>query len=703
MALINKIRERSGIAIGIIALSLGAFVLLGDFFGSKNSLFGGVQSVGEIAGEEIAYNEFQATLDIVEANYAAQNGKQATETEMPALRDQAWNQLIFKKAFQKEFDRLGMEVSDEELADMVQGNNVHPAIKQAFVNPQTKEFDRTQVVNYLKNFDKLEPQQKAMWANFESNLGPDRLRVKFENLLKQSNYITTAEAKHFHEAQNAKASLKYLYVPFFTISDSTVKVTDEELEAYLDKNKGKYKAEEGRSISYVAIPVSASKEDSAAVRKDLEEMAEGFRTTESDSMFVRANSDAPFNNAYLGMGELPQAVKDKGVPQKGKVYGPIIDNGTYKIIKISNVKSDTTGSARASHILFKASAETDEAKAEALKKAKEVLAQIKGGASFEEMARQHGTDGTASVGGDLGWFSQGRMVKEFEKAVFSYGKTGLLPEPVKTQFGYHIIKVTEPVMKQRFQVASIERNIGSSDETKDAAFRKADQLAGTSKDLASFKKNVAADKTLTLQEAKNLGRSDRNVNNLQSARELVRWAYNDETAPGTVSPVFEAGDFYVVAVLTGKREKGKHSIDDMREELTAAVRNEKKGQQILAKLKNAKGSNLDEMAKAYGQDAVVRSADNVTFGGNYIEGLGAEAEAIGKAFSLKPGKRTAPFAGQTGVMVLEMNSLTPAEAPTDLKAIKQQMQQQQAMRIEGNVYEAVKESAGIKDNRSRYF
>src|SRR5690606_37416484 len=122
----------------------------------------------------------------------------------------------------------------------------------------------------------------------------------------------------------------------------------------------------------------------------------------------------------------------------------------------------------------------DEAKAEAQKKANEVLAQIKGGASFEEMARQHGTDGTAAVGGDLGWFTQGRMVKEFEDAVFNFNSTGLLPQPVKTQFGYHIIKVTEPETSLKYQVATVTRNIESSDDTKDEAFRKADELAGTS-------------------------------------------------------------------------------------------------------------------------------------------------------------------------------------------------------------------------------
>ncbi len=702
MALINKIRERSGLAIGIIAISLGAFVLLGDFLNSNSSLMGNSQIVGEIAGEEIDYNEFQEEMMRVEQNFVAQNGQGPTEADMPGLREQAWNQLIFKIAFQKEFDRLGITVTDEEMVDMVQGNNVHPAIRQAFVDPQTQQFDRSQVVNYLKNFDQLQPEQRAMWTNFEASLGPDRLRTKFTNLMKNSEYVTTAEAKQHHAAQNAKASVKFMYIPFFTINDTTIKVTDDELEAYLSKNRERYNPEEGRSLQYVAISVNPSGADSANIRNEVAELAKQFRNAENDSMFVRANSDADFNAAYIGMSDLPQALRDQMPLQTGTVYGPVLENNSYQLYKVINTKEDSVSAIRASHILFKANGETDEAKAEAQKKASEVLAQIKGGASFEEMARQHGTDGTAAVGGDLGWFTQGRMVKEFEDAVFNFNSTGLLPQPVKTQFGYHIIKVTEPETSRKYQLATVTRNIESSDDTKDEAFRKADELAGTSTDLASFNANIAKDQTLVRTEAVNIGPNDRNINNVTNAREVIRWAYSDVATVGAVSPVFETDDKFVVAVLTGKRQKGQPKVEDLREELTAAVRTEKKAEMILNKLKGVNGT-LDEMAAKYGADATVKTADNVTFGANTIQGLGTEPVAVGKTFSLKPGAHTAPFKGETGVIAIELVSLTPAGEPGDLTAIKKQLASTRSMRAEGNIYEVVKEKADIKDNRAKYF
>jgi peptidyl-prolyl cis-trans isomerase D len=249
MALINNIRKKSGLAVGIIAIALLSFMVLGDLLGPNSRLLGGDQNViGEIAGEEITIQEFESALDGVKQNYAAQTGRQPGEEELASLREQTWSQLILKIAYKKEFDRLGIEVSDEELVDMVQGNNIHPVIKQTFVNQQTGQFDRSLVVKYLReDLPKAPQEQQAAWYNFENNLSPERQLTKYNNLVKMSSYITTAEAKRYQAEQNNKADVKYLFVPFFAIPDSSIKVTDSQLEAYLEENKEKYKVEESRN------------------------------------------------------------------------------------------------------------------------------------------------------------------------------------------------------------------------------------------------------------------------------------------------------------------------------------------------------------------------------------------------------------------------------------------------------------------------
>ncbi|MFD2246688.1 peptidylprolyl isomerase [Pontibacter ruber] len=703
MALINKIREKSGWAVGLIAAGLGLFIVGGDLVGGNSKLFGNDATiVGEIAGEEVDYQEFDAIFQQVKANYEGQIGRAANEGELAMVREQAWNQLIFKIALQKEYDRLGLEVTEEELADMVQGNNIHPSVKQAFTNPQTGEFDRNQVVQYLQNLDQMGPEARPMWTNFEQSLFADRLQAKYANLLAKSVYVTNAEAKDYYNAQNASANLKLLYVPYFSIADSAVKVTDDQLKDYYNRNKELYKVEEGRSIEYVTIPVSASTEDKTYIEQEVKTLTQQFAQATNDSAFVNTNSDVPFNGTYLTAGELPEQLRNSLPLEKGKVYGPFTQGQTLSVFKVVDAKEGAASTVRASHILIKPENDTPEAKAAALAKANDVLAQIKKGADFAQMAAQYGTDGTASVGGDLGYFSEGKMVPAFEKAVFGASSVGLLPNPVETEYGYHIIKITAPKTKQTYKIAAVQRNIEASETTRDAAYAVADELSGTSGSLEEFRSNVAKNKSLAKEEAANIGKNNILVNNLNNARELVRWAYSKDTEIGDVSPVFEIEDQFVVATLTGSREKGYAKVEDIKEELTAAVRNEVKAKQIIAKLENAKGS-LDEIAAKYGPDALIRTADNTSFGSGIIAGVGVEPVAVGKAFGLKPGGRTGAFEGQGGVVMLELVQLNKAPETKDLAAVKQQLSTARTTRAQSNAFEAIKEKANITDNRVKFF
>lgn len=709
MALINTIREKSGWAVGAIVIGLLFFMVGGDLFTGQNSFFGrSDRSVGEIAGQKIDYDEFNATLEQAKQAFVQQQGRQPDEQAMGYLREQAWNQLLYRIAFQKQFDKLGLTVTDDELTDMVQGNNVHPSIRQAFTD-STGRFDVLRVKEYLRNLDKMDPQAQAAFANFEQNLRPERLGQKYTNLLKMSTYVTSAEAKRFNEGQQAQVSLRYLFVPYFALSDSSVKVTDEQLQAYIDKNQGRYKVEDGRSIEYVTIPVAASAEDSTEIGKTVNELAAQFAAAPADSLFVKLNSDNPTPPAYLTAADMPEKLREQLPLQVDKVYGPYAENGTYSLYKVTGQKTGDQAAARASHILIKAEGATPEADAAAKAKATEVLNKIKGGANFADMARQYGSDGTTATGGDLGWFQQGRMVPEFEKAVFGASSPGLLPNLVKTSFGYHIIKVTAAPTKQTYRVATVQKSIQPTEGTRDAAYNKAQELKGQATDLESFRKAVAADKSLQKTEAKNLGRGDQAVNNLQDARALVRWAYgaDDSDGPGAknvgdVSRVFEIGDTYVVAVLTGEREKGTADLASIKPEITALVRNELKAEQIKQKLSAAKGT-LEQMAQAYGSAAQVKTADNVVLGQGMIAGVGSEPTAVGRAFGLKVGQKSAPIAGEQGVFVVEPTSIQPAPATTDVAAARQQLTAQRTARTDGLIFEALKQHADVKDNRARFF
>jgi peptidyl-prolyl cis-trans isomerase D len=703
MAIINKIREKSGLAVGVVAVGLILFIVGGDLLGPNSVLLGNrTQDVGEIAGETVSLEEYQQEIEQLKMDFAMNTGRTPSEAEMPPIREQAWNQLIFKKAYQKQFEKLGLTVTEEEQYDMVQGNNIHPAVRNSFANPETQEFDVEQVRNFLRNIDRMDPQQQAMWYNFEAKLNPDRLRSKYENMLSKTHYITKAEAEREYLAQNTKANFNYLYVPYSAIADSAVTVTDAMLEEELEQNKEKYKVEETRTFDYVVFSVTASKEDSAYINQEMNALKEQFKATENDSAFARSNSDNYVAPYVANPGELPaELTANLSSIKENEVYGPYAQGQNMVLYKVIDVNTNGASSARASHILIRPKSESAEDKAAAFAEARKVLNEIKAGASFEEMAKQHGTDGTATRGGDLGWFSEGKMVKPFEDAIFKSNRTGLLPEPVETDFGYHIIKITAPKTNVNYQIATVQRAIDAGDASRDEIFRAADQFAGTASNLAEFEENVKNNPALTKATAEKVSKNAYYVNNLPEARELVKWAFNDASV-GDVSPVFEVGDQYVVAVLTGSTDKGYASVDDVRQALTFQARNKAKADLILNKLKPASGS-LEQVASAYGAQATVNNATDVTLATNSVTGIGFDPLTVGKAFGLKEGEKSAPFASENGVVIVETTKITAAPEIADYNSYKSQIAQKIQGRSAYFISEAIKEKADIKDQRVRFF
>lgn len=705
MSLINKIRERSGLAVGVIAVSLILFIVGSDLLGGRSTLFGqNNQEVGEIDGKTIDNQDFQAKVDQIRAQYEQQTGRAPGEQEMAQVREQAWNQLIFETAYQKEFDKLGLTVSPDELVDMVQGENISPEVRQAFTNPQTGQFDKNQIIQYLKGLNSVPPAQKAQWASFEQQLSVNRVREKYNNLLQMTNYVTSAEAQKEYTAQNTKADAKFLFVPYYSVNDTTVKVTDSELEDYLSKHKDEFPGANTRSIQYVTFAVNPSKEDSASLYNEIKTLARGLGGAQNDSTYARQNSDVPVA-LYQTIGEMPTQLR-AAVPTfaPGGVYGPYREGNTYFIYKYGGTKKDTNFTVRASHILIRATAKTDSAKAQAKRRAEGILKQIQGGASFEALAQTNSEDGSAQQGGDLGYFkNNGGMVKPFEAAVFGFAGTGLIPRVVETDFGYHIIKVTEPKTNILYRVAGIGKTITPSEATTNEAYQRASQFAASSRTKDDFLENAKKDKALVVANAERIPETASSINALTDARQIVRWAFDDKTDMNAVSEPFQVGDQYVVAVLTGETDKDKVTINDYRAELTAKVRNQKKAEQILAKLGNASAGTLEAMAQKYGAGAVVETAEDINLSTGFLRSAGVDPVALGRVFGLKTGKRSKPFAGESGVLIVEPTRIAPAPNVADYAMYKTLLQQNQAQRTPVYMNEAIKEAANIVDKRAKLY
>ena len=634
-------------------------------------------------------------------------GRQPGDRERPLLQQQAWEYLIAQKAIKPEFTQTGIQVTTDEIWDMIQGKNIDENVKNSFLD-SAGNFDRGRLMQFIQESEEVptDPQLLAMWqqgnyrwSTFKRDLALGRERVKYENLLIKSNYVTKAEAERDYHSQNDVAEVKYLYVPFFAVSDSTV--SDSDLRAYYNRTKARYKAEQMRNLNYVAFSIEPSAEDSLQIREDLKTLAEGFKTTTNDSLYASTNTEGNEPFSKYNTSTLPAILADqKDNLVAGTVIGPFLDGDSYKVIKVTKVGRDTVGTAKASHILIRWDDESEASKKVAKEKARKILAEIKGGASFAAKAREHGTDGTASQGGDLGWFSSGGMVKPFEDAVFGAKKSGVLADVVETQFGYHLIDVTGVVDYTSYAVATIEYSITPSEETQNAAFLKAQTFAADLSGVKEFS-DRAKEQGLVVNQSNNVRTNDRLLNDLGEARQVVTWLFRDGKT-GKVSDVFELSSDYIVAVMTSETNDGTRSFEAVKEEITPAVRNEVKGKKIIEILK-AKTGTLEELAKEFGTDATVGSSSDLKFNSNTIPSIGLDPVAVGKIFSLENGKRSEPFAGENGVVVAELQNKTIAPAIGDYTMFKTQLQQTLDGRVSMGIAEAIKGSANIQDNRYKFF
>ena len=710
MSVISYIRNRSGIAVSVVAIAMLLFIVGGDFMSSNSiikDLFGGGNHVGEINGRKITFEEYNKELGRLENEYSLNTGKNADEQTMQSLREQAWNELINKYVYDPQTESVGIRVSETETIDMVQGDNINPQVKQVFTDPQTGQFNKDQVKQFLANIPEAAKKneeaarQYLAWTNFEKNLPALRVRSRYENMLAKTSYITTAEAQREYENQVAKVEARYFFVPFTTIVDSTIKPTDEELTAYLQENKLKFKTQDGVTFDYVQFMLNPSKEDTAYFAKELEEIKGKFQTETNDTVFAAANSDNPTSVQSLAPGALPKELSGMtGGLTANTVYGPFVQGGTYNLYKIISIANEGDANAKASHILFKWDEPTDEKKKIAKDKANGILAQIKGGASFEEMARIHGTDGTAQQGGDLGWFGKGQMVKPFETAIFGAKSTGLLPALVETDFGYHIIKITAVPTNMKYKVVTINKTITPSSETEKDIFNKAAEFVGNATDKASFEAQIAKTPGLIKLSATNIQKNATGVNDITEAREIIRWALND-AKPGDVGTSFSLKDRFVIPLMVRKTEEGNPTLDDLREAITPEVIKQKKAKTMLAKIEGAK--TLEEMQKKYGAEAIVKSTSELTASATAMPDLGYDPQAVGKLFGLKEGKTSKAFAGESGIIAFQLTKYTKPSAIADYSAYKTQLEAKRPPASAYTVLEALKEIAKVKDARYKNY
>lgn len=702
MALIKQIRQRTGLAIGVIAGGLILFLLGGDLLSPNSSIFSSNKNiVGEIAGDDVSYEEYIAEVEKAKFAFQQRTGRVASDTEMVSVREQAWQAMIVDRVFKEEYNKLGLSISDAELVDMVQGKNIVAELRQQLVNPQTGEFDKTQLVTFLQSLETADPAQQAYWAQQEKLFADSRLRIKYDNLIATAEYATSAEAKQEYKAANAVADVSILFIPYSAVNDSDIKISDLDLTAYLKKNQSKYKSGNTANIEYVSFSILPSGSDSTEVIAQINELTEGLKIAENDSAFVVRNSES--QNAFFT--HAPGDILPEGLTgnvsefRAGETYGPFITaNSTYVSYKI-NSQYEGTPRMKASHILFSTQGLDSDAILQVKTQAELVLADVKSNGNFAVAAQQYGQDGTAQNGGNLGWFAKADFVEPFANATYAAKSTGLLNELIETEYGFHIIEVTEMPKTNYTKIATIELELVASDLTRNEAFRNADTFAAEVGNRTEFSK-TAESAGYRIIQANNLDANSRNINNIQNAREVVRWAFT-EASKEEVSSVFELDNSYLVATLISRKDEGDATLADVKEQIELIVKNEKKAAIIIEKLKGK--STMEDLKAVFLDDASVNEVPNLKLSTSVIPGIGFAPRAIGAMFGLSNGQITMPIKEDVGIIVAKLNAITPASEIADYTMYQGQLTQNASQRVTYQVMMALQELAAVKDYRYKFF
>ena len=704
MAAIEKIRRHSGLLIAIIGLALLAFVLQ-DLFQSQGR--NREYNIAVVDGEKIPYQDFETQKEKNMENRRSSGNPTSAETY--SIYNSTLDGMIREHIMTKEYEAVGINVSSDELYDQFMGETPHEWVVQSFRNADGS-FNRDMMEYYLQNLNDFPADARVQWMDFERAVKENCLENKFNNLVKASFFLPTKLAEKYYNDKNAKASADIVALRYATIPDSTVVVTDKDNKAFYEDNKYRFETDERRDIEYVVFEIKPSLEDRQEALKDIQNLKNDFVETDNVVSFVNANSDKRYDSTWMGRKDVPKEV-EKPVFDNGNgigyVFGPYEDDNAFNMVRIVDMQN-RSDSLKASHILISYAGALNSqdtiSKEEAESKANGLLAELKKNSKnegmFAELAGLYSTDpGSKDKGGDLDWFTDGVMVAPFNEFVMNnpVGTLGI----VETVFGYHIIKVTGKTAPQpKARLAFLQHEITSSTKTYQTVFAEANKFVTENKTYDQF--NAAIEEQgLTKRSMPRMTTATYQIAGIENPREIVRWAFKDETKVGDISSIFDLDNMFVVAALTNVVPEGYAPLSVVAEQAKYQILNKKKGEVAVEKLK-ACGTDEARMVNELGAEST--SVSDVSIDSRVLGNFGVEADIIGILFGMKEGEQVGPVAGNSSAFIIKNVKINEPAATNDYSDIfREKTSQFNNKVLGGSIYNALKDNAKIEDNRATFY
>ncbi len=703
MSALQFLREKAGVLVaGLIGLSLFIFVI-SDFFGSGRNQSRRMQKyyeIGEIAGERISYQDYQTRLENLLEIYKMSGRSSIDEATTESLREQIWQQMVREKILDSQYDKLGIGVSTEELDQMVLGNNTHPVVQQLFTDPQTGMFNKSFLVNFLKQTE-VDDAARRYWLFFEDEIVNDRLNTKYNALVSKALYVTTKHAEFDSLLSGNNADFSYVMKNYASIADSTVNVSESDLQAYYDSHKSNYKRTALRDIEYVTFDVVPSEDDIKAAEEWINKTKTEFAESANPVEFINLTADTRHIGFFVPLSDVPDTLKDF-VRQEDKktVFGPYQEDGSYKLARLIDV-ADRPDSVHARHILLS----PNQARTMAMAKtqADSLIGLIRKGSPFEAIALTSSDDqGSAQLGGDLGWFPEGRMVVPFNNACFTTKKGDIVT--VETTFGIHIIEILDRSKSTRkYDIGIVDRKILAGSATNQRIYNEAAMFAGNNDTYDKFNKSVA-EKGLNKRVSGDISPLQKTLPGLENPRILIMSLFQAESGKiildNNNQAVFEVDNKYVVGYCTKVQEEGIAKLTDVVNDIRFAVVKDKKADIISEEFNSKKEKNLDQISQE--MNLPVQEATGINFRSYTVQGAGTEPALIAAASAGKQGAVEGPVKGINGVFMLTVNNIVPS-AQEDAAVLRDRLKSTFEMRGMYEAYEALRKKAEIVDRRYKFY
>lgn len=675
MASLNTLRTKYGIIVSVvIILALLAFIIsLGPEmgFGSNDP------KVGEINGDKISYSEYLNEYETVKSFTGA---SESTEAESDALATATWRSLITKHLFTPSLQQVGLDVTEQERMAMISGEHLSQAYYTAFADPTTGAYDVQAVTSFLAQVSTM-PEYQSMWSFMNEQAVAERLMSKYMGLVKAGTYANKLEVAQGVTAANESRNGRMVVLPYTNVDNSSIEITDAEINNYFNAHKHLYTKAPYRAISYVVFDVEPTSDDMLEIENKAKTMGEEFAAAEDIRAFIRKN----MGNISTAYATADQLAEDEKVLLNGEQYGPVLKGNEWVMSRAVDTKM-APDSLGLSHIVL------DATQTELIDS---LYTALQGGADFAEAARAHSSyAASAELGGEIGVVPFSALTPELAEPLATAKKGDVVKVTVSgvTQ----LIKVTRAdAAKKHVLVGSIAIPVEASSATRRDVHNIASIFSVDGKgSLDNF--NAAASAAAVTPRVARVSQGERSIVGLDNSHEVVRWAYGADVQE--ISEIFTLGNSYVVAMLTGIDDTEYMAVSDVSEVIRETLMRDKKFEVLKAKLA---GSNIDEVAKTAGVE--VTPFTNVKMNDYGVAMLPLEPHLAGSiANTTATGQLSVPVKGYSNAVVFVVDEITKSETQTaDAEKVRQMAT------LENNAYQlasiALQNMGEIEDLRGQYF